>query len=60
MMIRHANCHTKGCWRFGKQVDGTPYRACWKHHPAHDHPKRNVPLAVIHNAHAANKGSANP
>lgn len=29
------NCHTRGCWRIGRQqVDGTTYVVCRKHHPA--------------------------
>ena len=32
---RHRNCHVKGCARLGKPVAGTPYLACWKHHPDH-------------------------
>lgn len=31
-MIRHRNCHVKGCWRFGKHPHG-PYLLCAKHHP---------------------------
>ena len=28
------NCHDKGCWRIGlHKVEGTPYKACRKHHP---------------------------
>lgn len=52
---RHANCHVKGCPRIGKPVSGTPYRACHKHHPAHDGDARNVSVETIHAAHAANK-----
>jgi hypothetical protein len=50
-IARHSNCHAKRCWRFGKPVDGTPYRACHRHHPAHDGTKRNVPLETITDAH---------
>jgi hypothetical protein len=46
-IFRHRNCHVKGCWRFGKQVDGTPYLACPKHHPDHKGDKRNVSLDTI-------------
>ena len=53
---RHINCHSKGCWRVGKPVDGTPYRACHHHHPDHQEPKRNVPLQVILDAHAKTPG----
>lgn len=49
--LYHANCHKKGCWRFGKPVGGTPYRACHKHHPAHEGTSRNVDLDTIHRAH---------
>src|ERR1017187_9603650 len=27
-VFRHTNCHVKRCWRFGKPVDHTAYRAC--------------------------------
>jgi hypothetical protein len=50
-VLRHSNCHAERCWRFGKPVDGTAYRACHKHHPAHLGDKRNVPLEVIRDAH---------
>ncbi len=31
----HHTCHVHGCWRFAKHpVDGTPFRACRRHHPA--------------------------
>lgn len=46
--FRHSNCHVKGCLRFGKPVEGTPYRACHKHHPAHEGEKRNVSIETIH------------
>jgi L-aminopeptidase/D-esterase-like protein len=46
-VFRHANCHTKHCLRFGKPVDGTPYRACHKHHPDHEGNKRNVSKETI-------------
>jgi len=46
---RHSNCHTKGCWRFGKPLEGTPYRLCHHHHPNHKGHKRNLPLhAILH------------
>ena len=47
---RHQNCHVKGCWRWGKPVDGTPYRCCHKHHPAHSGSTRNVPVEQIQEA----------
>ncbi len=32
--LRHVNCHDRGCWRIiTHKVDGTPYKACRKHHP---------------------------
>jgi hypothetical protein len=49
----HHNCHTKSCWRLGRPVEGTPYVACHRHHPAHDGDSRNVPVEQIHQAHAA-------
>lgn len=36
-ILRHHNCHAKGCLRLGKLgVDGTPYVVCHKHHPTHE------------------------
>jgi hypothetical protein len=33
-IVRHLNCHAKGCYRLGgHQVAGTPYKTCRKHHP---------------------------
>jgi hypothetical protein len=33
-ILRHHNCHAKGCWRIGRHpVDGTGYVVCRKHHP---------------------------
>lgn len=52
-VLRHRQCHTKGCWRFGKPVEGTPYLACHHHHPAHKGDKRNVDVSVIEAAHTA-------
>jgi hypothetical protein len=49
-LIRHRNCHVKGCWRFGKQVAGTPYLACHGHHPDHKGTARAVSLSTIHDA----------
>ena len=48
---RHHQCHVKGCIRLGRPVDGTPYVACPRHHPAHDGPKRNISRATIDAAH---------
>lgn len=32
--LRHQNCHEPWCFRIGKHpVDGTPFKACRKHHP---------------------------
>ena len=50
-VFRHHNCHVKGCLRMGKPVEGTPYLACHRHHPAHRGDRRNVSLGVIHAAH---------
>ncbi|MGA2520360.1 MAG: hypothetical protein ABSG81_06015 [Acidimicrobiales bacterium] len=52
-VYRHHNCHVKGCLRLGKQVDGTPYLACPRHHPAHDGDKRSVTEEIIARAHKA-------
>ena len=48
---RHHNCHVKGCARLGRPVDGTPYIACSRHHPAHEGSKRNVSQHTINTAH---------
>jgi hypothetical protein len=33
-IVRHLNCHAKGCYRLGGHlVPGTPYKTCRKHHP---------------------------
>lgn len=47
---RHHSCHVKGCPRLGKPVEGTPYAACPRHHPAHDGDKRGVAVEEIHRA----------
>jgi hypothetical protein len=34
LVLYHRNCHQKGCLRIGHfDVEGTPYKACRKHHP---------------------------
>lgn len=48
---RHHNCHVKGCARLGRPVEGTPYVACPRHHPAHQGSKRSVTSATINEAH---------
>lgn len=53
--LRHLNCHVKGCARIGKPVDGTPYRACYVHHPGHKSGKRNVSVDTIERAHTARR-----
>ena len=50
---RHHNCHVKGCPRLGRPVEGTPYVACPKHHPAHSGKRRSVEHWVIQHAHRA-------
>jgi hypothetical protein len=52
-VYRHHNCHVKGCLRLGRAVDGTPYIACPRHHPAHDGDQRSVTEEVIKAAHKA-------
>lgn len=47
-IARHRNCHIKGCWRLGKQVDGTAFLACHVHHPDHPGTKRNITLGQLH------------
>lgn len=48
---RHHNCHVRGCARLGRPVDGTPYVACPRHHPAHQGAKRNISQSAITAAH---------
>ena len=48
---RHHNCHVKGCARLGRQVPGTPYLACPKHHPDHKGYRRAVSIDEMHGAH---------
>jgi hypothetical protein len=55
---RHKNCHVKRCPWLGHPVEGTPYLACPKHHPAHDGKRRGVELHVIHAAHRNAKEAA--
>lgn len=50
-MARHHNCHVRGCWRLGRPVDGTPYLACHRHHPAHEGAKRGVTAEHIAQRH---------
>ncbi len=53
-VLRHHNCHVKGCFRLGRPVEGTPYIACPRHHPAHKSKRRGVELEHIHEMfHAA-------
>lgn len=53
MTARHTNCHVRHCWRVGKPVEGTAFRACHHHHPAHEGDSRNVTVETIHEAHKA-------
>jgi hypothetical protein len=48
---KHANCHDKGCWRIGlHRVEGTPYKACRKHHPVlSQHPR--ITAEIMAKAH---------
>lgn len=50
-LIRHQNCHAKGCWKLGHPLEGTAYRVCHKHNPKHSGEKRNVAVDEIHAAH---------
>jgi hypothetical protein len=48
-ILRHHNCHVKGCWRLGRHpVQGTSYTVC-----GHHHPRGPATAAEIHAAHAA-------
>ena len=55
---RHHSCHVRGCARLGRQVEGTPYLACPKHHPAHKGSKRSVSLETILSAHKKSTNEA--
>jgi hypothetical protein len=44
-LLRHHNCHVKGCWRLARHpVAGTDYIVCRTHHP-HDSPTAEQVLA---------------
>ena len=44
-LLRHHNCHVRGCWRLAKhKVAGTDYIVCRHHHP-HDAPTAEQVLA---------------
>lgn len=58
-LTQKRNCHTKGCWRFGVPVAGTPYLACHHHHPHHKGDKRNVSADEIARA-AGSPGTLPP
>jgi hypothetical protein len=57
---RHHSCHVRGCARLGRPVDGTPYLACPKHHPAHHGDKRAVSLATILREHERSAARGQP
>lgn len=49
-MYRKHTCHVDGCWRISRHhVEGTPYIACRKHHPA---VPAKVTAAAVADAHA--------
>ncbi len=51
-------CHAETCRKLGvHHVEGTPYRACWHHHPVlGKHPRGRVPLVHIHAEHRKANG----
>ena len=52
-LVRHHNCHAKGCWRLGHTpVAGGKYKVCHRHHPD-SRTSRNVDPATIRADHAA-------
>lgn len=55
-VVRHHNCHVKGCARLGKheyEMDGAKYKLCRRHHPAIE----SKPTAsAITTHHAKHKG----
>ena len=57
---RHHSCHVRGCPRLGRQVAGTPYVACPKHHPEHKGSRRSVSIETIQAAHSRSKARSNP
>ena len=50
-LVRHHNCHVKGCWKLSKHTVG-PYRVCRRHHPDHADGE-DVTTDHIADAHAA-------
>ena len=56
-LVRHHNCHVKGCWALGRPVAGTPYVACHDHHPERtdNGAKRNVTAAEITEHYESNQ-----
>jgi hypothetical protein len=50
--VRRINCHDKGCWSIVTHpVDGTPFKACRKHHPVlSKHPR--ITAEVMAKVHA--------
>lgn len=57
-IYRKHTCHIDGCWRIAKHpVEGTPYVACRKHHPAIDENVKLTPerLQVAHELGKANR-----
>ena len=48
---RHRNCHVRRCPFLGQKVEGTPYIACPRHHPAHQGEKRGVSVHTLLHAH---------
>lgn len=53
--FRHHNCHVKRCLRLGKPVEGTPYLACPRHHPAHAGEKRGISHETLLDAFKARR-----
>lgn len=61
LVLRHHNCHVKGCWRirthpvFAPDGRQTPYQACRKHHPHLDDNEPVTPssIATWHERHPA-------
>lgn len=52
-VYRRHNCHEPWCWRIGRHpVEGTPFSACRRHHPAlkNGKPRRGHMTAAWHAA----------
>lgn len=57
-IVRHHNCGTSGCFRFGRheyEMNGVKHKLCKKHHPAVDH-KHEFSAQEFADHHTKTKG----